>query len=560
MTTTMFRNPVGIYRGEAAPTLRELVNGTLHVLVTSRGWRRRGVVEHLRSTIGQPAVIFDQIRENPTLQDLASLDPALADLRSSPGAVVALGGGSVIDAAKAIASALASGATMSLVAEVTRAAAPLPAALRPWPIYCVPTTAGTGSEVTSTATLWDGQTGDKYSLADERLFPRAAVLDSSLLMTAPADLTLSTALDALSHAMESVWSKRHNPLSDACAAAAIRRVRRYLPIALQGGERQSRHELQTAALMAGFAISATRTGLAHSISYPLTGSFGLRHGLACSFTLPSVAAFVLEGAPERARIIAEAFGVTDVAELSPALREWMERLGVYAAVRRVIDLPRVLELGDTLLAKGRADNGLRPATRADAQRILREALSESPQGECTAPPRAPGRVVWITGLSGAGKSTLARALTHRLRASGREVLLLDGDDLRRVFRSVTGYSEADRRELAAHYSRLCRLLSSQGADVVCATMALFHDCRQWNRENIPRYLEVYLKVEPAVLIARDPKGLYSKALRGEIRNLPGIDQPYEAPQSPDIVIDKNRDDVDLDATVTQVLARLEAAC
>ena len=129
-----------------------------------------------------------------------------------------------------------------------------------------------------------------------------------------------------------------------------------------------------------------------------------------------------------------------------------------------------------------------------------------------------------------------------------------------MFRSVTGYSEADRRELAAHYSRLCRLLSSQGADVVCATMALFHDCRQWNRENIPRYLEVYLKVEPAVLIARDPKGLYSKALRGEIRNLPGIDLPYEAPQSPDIVIDKNRDDVDLDATVTQVLARLEAAC
>ena len=162
----------------------------------------------------------------------------------------------------------------------------------------------------------------------------------------------------------------------------------------------------------------TRTGLAHSISYPLTGCFGLRHGLACSFTLPSVAAFVLEGAPERARVIAEAFGATDVAELSPALREWMERLGVYEAVRRVIDLPRVLELGDALLAKGRADNGLRPATRADAQRILREALSESPQGECTAPPRAPGRVVWITGLSGAGKSTLARALTHRASGIG----------------------------------------------------------------------------------------------------------------------------------------------
>ena len=260
MTTTMFRNPVGIYRGEAAPTLRELVNGTLHVLVTSRGWRRRGIVEHLRSAIGQPAVVFDQIRENPTLQDLASLDPALADLRSSPGAVVALGGGSVIDAAKAIASALASGATMSLVDEVTRAAAPLPAALRPWPIYCVPTTAGTGSEVTGTATLWDGQTGDKYSLADERLFPRAAVLDSSLLMTCAGR---SHAVNGTRRAVarDGVRVEQEAQPAQRCLRGGSHSSRPPLSAdRASGGERQSRHELQTAALMAGFAISATRTG------------------------------------------------------------------------------------------------------------------------------------------------------------------------------------------------------------------------------------------------------------------------------------------------------------
>lgn len=382
----MFRNPVDVYRGDAVPTLRQLVDGERFVLVTSSGWHRRGLVDQLRSTIGHPAVAIDQICENPTLQDLASIEPALADVRSSPGVVVALGGGSVIDAAKAIATALAPGATMSLVEAAARDDAPLPDSLAPWPVYCVPTTAGTGSEVTSTATLWDGQTGQKYSLADERIFPRAAVLDSSLLMTSPADLMLSTALDALSHGMEAMWSKRHNPVSDAYAAAAIRRVRQYLPIALQSHDRESRHELQTAALMAGFAISATRTALAHSISYPLTGCFGLRHGLACSFTLPSVAAFVLEGSPARACLIAEAFGVTEATQLSPALRGWMEGLGVYEAVRHVVDVPRALELGDTLLAQGRADNSLRPATTDDARKILREALRESPHDELNAPP------------------------------------------------------------------------------------------------------------------------------------------------------------------------------
>ena len=535
--------------------LRELVGGARYVLVTSAGWKRRGMVDRLVKACGQPAALIDGVRENPRLHDLASLESVLSGLRQSHGAVVALGGGSVMDAAKAIAGALGPAADVAMIASAARAATPLPGEAAPWPIYCVPTTAGTGSEVTSTATLWDGETGEKYSLADERLYPRAAVLDCTLLETAPEDLVLSTALDALSHSMESIWSRRHNPISDACATAAIRAVHRNLPLALQRGETAHRTELQSAAVMAGYAISATRTGLAHAISYPLTGRFGLRHGLACSFTLPAVATFTLEREPERARTIADAFDVADTADLAPVLRRWMEALGVYDAVRRVIDPTAVSELGDALLAKGRADNGIRPATVADAQAILHESLrDDAPAAARTAD--GAGRVIWVTGLSGVGKTTLARELSAQLRRGGRRVILLDGDDLRQVLNDTRGYSEGERRDLAARYSKLCQLLASQGVDVICATMCLFHACHRWNREHIPRYVEIYLKADPAVLIARDVNGIYSRARRGEVDDVVGFGVPYEEPQTPDLTIDRNGDG-SLDVAVAQVLAHLD---
>ena len=540
--------------------LSGLLSGVRYLLVTSQGWRRRGAVERIIEACGKPVAVIDQIAENPTLQNLSSLDPLVTDIGVSPGIVVALGGGSVMDAAKAIASALAPGADMGVVDAAARADCGLPQDLAPWPVYCVPTTAGTGSEVTSTATLWDAETGAKYSLADQRLYPRAAVLDPALLATAPSALMLSNGLDALSHAMESMWSARHNPFSDTFAVAAILRIRRHLPTAVQQDQLRSRAELQIAAMLSGLAISATRTALAHSISYPLTGRFGLRHGLACSFTLPSVAAFTLEGSPERARLIADAFGVADTAELSRTLRAWLEELGVYDAVRRVIGADDVAELGESLLTTSRADNSLRAATPADAQAILRDALSEQ-QEALTGPmvTERAGRVIWITGLSGVGKSTLARAVTDRLRALGRQVIRLDGDELRSMFRA-TGYSEAERREMAGRYSRLCQMLAAQGTDIVCATMSLFHECQRWNREHIPNYFEVYLKVDPAVLISRDVEGLYSRAARGEVSNVAGVDLPYEEPESPDVVIDRNDDDRDIrtavSAAASQVLACL----
>src|SRR5580693_4391790 len=162
-----------------------------------------------------------------------------------------------------------------------------------------------------------------------------------------------------------------------------------------------------------------------------------------------------------------------------------------------------------------------------------EQAARQPESEYEA---SPGRVFWITGLSGAGKTTLGRELWSRLRASGRPVTFLDGDALRAAIAEDLDHSADDRRRSAMRNARLCRLLAEQGADVVCATISLFHDVQRWNRENILGYREIYLRVPLDELRRRDSKGLYSRAQNGDARDIVGLDVQAEAPEAPDLIL------------------------
>lgn len=142
-----------------------------------------------------------------------------------------------------------------------------------------------------------------------------------------------------------------------------------------------------------------------------------------------------------------------------------------------------------------------------------------------------GDVYWITGLSGAGKTTIGRLIYNELAAVKPNVVFLDGDELREVFGNDLGHSRADRIKSAMRNARLCKMLSEQGIDVVCATISLFHECQQWNRENIPGYIEIFLDVPITTLTERDRKGVYSKE-----SDIVGVHIEPEKPVQPDIVI------------------------
>lgn len=164
----------------------------------------------------------------------------------------------------------------------------------------------------------------------------------------------------------------------------------------------------------------------------------------------------------------------------------------------------------------------------------------------------PGTVYWITGLSGAGKTIIGRSLYERLKKLKPNVVFLDGDSLRKVLGNETDFSLAARKQLALSYSRLCGLLAGQDIDVVCATISLFREVHDYNRKNIPNYLEIYIECSMPELVRRDQKGIYSKAIRREDNQVMGLDLPYDKPAACDFIVDNTVQDR-LDAKVDSIL-------
>lgn len=147
-----------------------------------------------------------------------------------------------------------------------------------------------------------------------------------------------------------------------------------------------------------------------------------------------------------------------------------------------------------------------------------------------------GTVYWVTGLSGAGKTTIGKLFYERLCEKKENVIFLDGDTLREVFGNDLGYEREDRFRCAMRYARLCRLLSSQGHDIVICTISMFHDVRSWNRDNIERYREIFIKTSMETLRERNQKDLYQSG-----NNVVGLDLELELPDNPDVAISNDGD-------------------
>ena len=150
-------------------------------------------------------------------------------------------------------------------------------------------------------------------------------------------------------------------------------------------------------------------------------------------------------------------------------------------------------------------------------------------------------VYWITGLSGAGKTTIGRLFYQKLKQDFPNTVFLDGDIMREVFGADLGYTEPERRKCAMRYARLCDMLQKQDLNVVCCTISMFDAVREWNREHIDSYREIYIRVSMETLYKRDQKGLYSWNTVEREKEIAGIQIPFEEPHSPDLVLENNGD-------------------
>jgi alcohol dehydrogenase len=330
------------------------------VVVTDAGLAATPVVARVTSVLdaaGIPVTLFSGVQPNPTTGDLAAGADAVAATGPARArvALVAVGGGSPIDAAKGIALAAVNpqrGRDLDYRSQFAR---------RALPIVAVPTTAGTGAETNAFGVVTDPQTRRKFYVGHASSLPSAAILDPDLTTGLPPAVTAATGMDALTHALESYLSVRANPWSDGIALQVIRMIAAHLPRAhADGSDLEARAQMLLAAHMAGVGMATTGLGLCHAIGHAIGGRFGIAHGVALTAVLPQVLRFTVPACAGRLADVAFALGAGDAA------RDTGWNAG--AAVDAVAGLA-----GRVGLTQGLAGLGI---TRADFGRIAADALDD----------------------------------------------------------------------------------------------------------------------------------------------------------------------------------------
>ena len=320
-----YNNPVRILFGvDQFASIASLIGDRTYALVTYPEAPFQALTDQVAKGAGKPLIVISDVAPNPDCRLLAEQSARFASLTAAPEVIVAIGGGSVIDSAKVFAAAAGDFSTVQRYLETGDGGSTLSAI----PIIAVPTTAGTGSEVTSFATVWDEERGRKFSLVRENLYPEIAVVDPALMLGKPYGLTLATGLDALSHSIESIWNINANPVSARHAVAAASAILADLPKLLRDlSNLELRHRIAEASLNAGLAFSNTKTAIAHNLSYPITLGWGVQHGIACSFTLPTVLRSVVGIGGFREAALKQVFG-DDLDKGASDLTAFLASLGV----------------------------------------------------------------------------------------------------------------------------------------------------------------------------------------------------------------------------------------
>jgi alcohol dehydrogenase len=336
-----FNVPAAVVIGEGAlaelPIQVKRLGGRRALLVTDAFFARNGLADRVARTLAAADVavqVFADVQPDPTdtnvVDGLAQYRAFAADI------LVALGGGSPIDAAKAIAILTTNPGPLREYMgyhKVPRAGAPLVA---------IPTTAGTGSEVTKVSVITDTERGVKMMMLDVHLLPTVAIVDYELTLSMPRDLTAHVGVDTLTHGIEAYVSRRASAMTDPLALSCIRLVAQHLAIACSDpANREARAGMSLAAAQGGMAFANSSVCLVHGMSRPIGAIFHVAHGLSNAMLLPAVTRFSLPGAPSRYATISRVMGYAAEADADEAagrlLVAGLEQLNATLGVPRLRD-------------------------------------------------------------------------------------------------------------------------------------------------------------------------------------------------------------------------------
>ena len=291
--------------GSLAAIYKEIVNlGCRRALIlTDPGVKKAGLAQLAKDAlVGFCVGLFDNIAQDTDLDTVDAATAVARDLKAD--CIVSVGGGSVIDTAKAVCVTLKNGGRANDHVALFRLIEPQT------PHIVIPTTSGTGSEVTNVAVIKSKIAGRKVYIVDGHIMPNTAILDPRFTMTLPPGLTATTAMDAMTHAVEAFTGTMSNRICDGQALHGIRLIAENLPTAVADGRNEkARLNMQIAATLAGWAFTVAQVGLVHAMAHTLGILQNIPHGAACGIVLPKVMRFNVDYAAEKLALIAQALGV-----------------------------------------------------------------------------------------------------------------------------------------------------------------------------------------------------------------------------------------------------------
>ncbi|MCO7504391.1 MULTISPECIES: iron-containing alcohol dehydrogenase [Pseudomonas] len=330
--------------GDASLKLPDVLNSLgcrRPLIITDKVMVKLGYAERLTSLLSErdiPSEVFDDTVPEPTA---ASIAAGVARVREgSFDSIVALGGGSPIDSAKAIAILGKFGG------EIQDYRFPRQVNEAGLPIVAVPTTAGTGSEVTRFTIITNEKTDEKLLCAGVGFMPVAALIDYKLTLTLPVRTTADTGIDALTHAIEAYVSRKANPYSDTQALAAMRLIGPNLRRVYENGsDEEAREAMMIGSTLAGIAFSNASVALVHGMSRPIGAFFHVPHGLSNAMLLPSVTAYSISSAPERYAQCSRSIGVASPSDPDAVANARL--VSFLEAINRDLSVPTLQEFGVT---------------------------------------------------------------------------------------------------------------------------------------------------------------------------------------------------------------------